>query len=64
MKVRLIVPPTREQGSFTSVITDGYGMTYREIALAGYNSNRAHDGLPPLSRMPNGTQYIIISKGE
>jgi hypothetical protein len=26
-------------------------------ALSEYNSARAHDGLPPIKRMPSGTTY-------
>lgn len=45
------VPPTTEQGSYKTMATS------RADALWDYNSARAHDGLPPLSRMPAGTVY-------
>lgn len=45
------VGPTWEQGS-TKLVADS-----REDALWQYNSCRAHDGLPPIKRMPRGTKY-------
>ena len=50
------VPPTEEQGSFTMLARS------RSDALWHYNSARAHDGLEPLSRMPNGTVYTRTKK--
>ena len=50
-KLKVTVPPTNEQGSYTTIATS------RADALWDYNSCRAHDCLPPLSRMPNGTKY-------
>lgn len=49
------VPPTSEQGSYVTKAAD------RAAALWDYNSARAHDGLPPLSRMPAGTKYERIT---
>jgi len=57
---RVTVPPTRDQGSYTTTSRNGYGRNYRADALADYNSCRAHDGLPPLRRMPAGTTYRRI----
>jgi len=57
---RVTVPPTRDQGSYTTTARNGYGRTYRADALIDYNSCRAHDGLPPLRRMPSGTTYRRI----
>jgi len=54
---KVTVPPTMEQGSYT---TKAYS---RADALWDYNSCRAHDGLPPLARMPNGTVYELIKQG-
>lgn len=51
------VPPTREQGSYTTRVRSTYYQTYRQAALQDYNSARAHDGLEPLKRMPKGTTY-------
>lgn len=51
------VPPTMEQGSYVTTARAGYGYTMRQDALQDYNSCRAHDGLPPLKRMPAGTKY-------
>ena len=51
------VPPTRDQGSYIGGCSASYGETLAQSALWDYNSARAHDGLPPLSRMPAGTVY-------
>lgn len=51
------VPPTWEQGSYTTRVRSTYYETYRQAALRDYNSCRAHDGLTPLKRMPRGTTY-------
>jgi hypothetical protein len=58
---RFTVPPTRHVGSYSGNCSASYGETYRQNALADYNSARAHDGLPPLSRMPNGTRYKRVT---
>lgn len=58
MKYTVKVPPTREQGSYKTVVTSGRGETIAQQALWDYNSARAHDGLGPVKRMPAGTQYI------
>lgn len=55
--VRFTVPPTREVGSYSGTCSASYGETLAQSALWDYNSARAHDGLPPLSRMPAGTVY-------
>lgn len=60
MKYQVKVPPTAEQGSYTTTAESSYGQTYRQAALQDYNSCRAHDGLPPVSRMPAGTTYTAI----
>jgi hypothetical protein len=57
MKYSVDVPATREQGTFVTVCEGGYFETYRQNALSDYNSARAHDGLPPVKRMPKGTTY-------
>lgn len=57
---RFTVPPTMEQGGYVGTCRSGYGETYRQHALWDYNSARAHDGLPPLSRMPKGTKYMKL----
>jgi hypothetical protein len=58
---RFTVPPTAEQGSYSGNCSASYGETYRQNALADYNSARWHDGLPPLSRMPKGTRYKRVT---
>jgi hypothetical protein len=59
-RYNVTVPATDEQGSYTTVAADSYGQTFRACALQDYNSCRAHDGLPPVSRMPSGTKYDLI----
>ena len=60
MEYRYTVPSTTELGSATGVCRDTPMQTYMQDALWDYNSSRAHDGLPPLKRMPPGTRYIPI----
>lgn len=59
MDCKVKVPPTAEMGSYVAVVSDSYQTVAKE-ALENYNSARAYDELPPLSRMPNGTQYIPL----
>lgn len=56
MLYKVIVPPTMEQGSYTTTATS------KPDALWYYNSARDHDGLRPLKRMPKGTKYILINR--
>jgi hypothetical protein len=51
------VPPTRDQGSTRFNARASYGETLAKNALWSYNSNRAHDGQGPLTKMPKGTTY-------
>lgn len=57
MKYKVTVPPTKEMGSFTCIATRSRTESLAANALRSYNSARAHDGLPPLSRMLAGTFY-------
>ena len=57
MKYIVKAPPTAEMGSYTTNTSTGGRETYRQKALWDYNSARAHDGLPPVKRMPAGTSY-------
>ena len=57
MKYTVKVPPTAEQGSYTCTVSSSRYETRAQQALADYNSARAHDGLPPVKRMPAGTTY-------
>ncbi len=59
---RFTVPPTWNVGSYSGNCRAAYGETYRQNALSDYNSCRAHDGHPPLSRMPRGTRYSEIKQ--
>lgn len=54
------VPPTMEQGSYKTTVRGSGRQTYRAEALQDYNSARAHDGLPPVARMPAGTTYTPV----
>jgi len=63
MRYSVKVPPTNEVGSYATTVSRSgkWGnQTYRQAALQDYNSARAHDGLPPVSRMPSGTSYTPI----
>ena len=55
--VKFTVPPTHDVGSYSGTCSASYGETIAQSALWDYNSCRAHDALPPLSRMPAGTTY-------
>lgn len=57
MRYTVTVPPTREQGSYKTVVSSGRYETRAKAALSDYNSARAHDALPPIARMPRGTRY-------
>jgi hypothetical protein len=56
------IPSTNDQGSATVRIgkTEYYDKTWRGAALAKYNSMRAHDGQPPLKRLPRGTTVLKV----
>jgi hypothetical protein len=60
IRYRFTVPPTAEQGSHAGTCSSSSRETYRANALWDYNSARAHDGLPPVKRMPKGTKYTRI----
>ena len=51
MTYKFTVPPTRDVDSYVGTCTS------RKDALADYNTVRAHNGHPPLKRMPAGTFY-------
>jgi hypothetical protein len=55
-KVEFVIPPTREQGSCTIIGTSSLMETAYQNALWQYNSGRAHDGLTPVNRLPEGTR--------
>ena len=52
------VPPTMEQGSYTTNVSGSTQAEARANALWDYNSARAHDGLPPVKRLPAGTKVV------
>ena len=62
-KYTVFVPPTKDQATFRILARDDY-MTVAKDALQSYNSARAHDGQPPLKRMPNGTTYTRLYEYE
>jgi hypothetical protein len=53
-------PPTRDMGSYKTTCSGSLMETHQENALWDYNSARAHDGLPPLSKCPAGTVFEPI----
>jgi len=60
MKYTVAVPPTSQVGSYQTTVSSCGKWGTESIAkkaLWDYNSARAHDGLPPLARMPAGTRY-------
>jgi len=64
-RYKVTVPLTREQGSYSTEVSSGgrFGTeTIAQKALWDYNNARAHDGLPPIKRMPAGTKYILRKK--
>jgi hypothetical protein len=61
---KFTVPPTHDVGSYSGTCTSSLGETYRQNALSDYNSVRAHDGHPPLFKMPNGTTYTSLYEWE
>ena len=60
-KIIVNVPPTAEQGSYKTTVTGSLRQSYAAEALQDYNSARAHDGLPPVERMPAGTTYTPVN---
>lgn len=59
-RYKVMVPPTMEVGSYSTIVNDKFDQTKEQGALQDYNSAREHDGLPPIRRMPRGTKYIKI----
>jgi hypothetical protein len=60
MNFKVTVPPTMEQGSYSTIVSTGGRFGRESIAqkaLWDYNSARDHDGLSPLKKMPKGTKY-------
>ena len=57
MNYTVTVPPTAQMGSYKTTVTSGRYETKAQQALWDYNNARAHDGLPPISKMPAGTSY-------
>lgn len=61
------VPATMEQSNYELHCSDDI-MSVAAEALFMYNTNRAHDDLLPIRRMPNGTtywrQYEYIIQGD
>jgi hypothetical protein len=57
MLLNVYVPPTNEMGCYKFKIRTSATETKSQAALWDYNSARAHDGLEPVRRMPNGTIY-------
>jgi hypothetical protein len=55
------VPTTRLMSSFSTVCEANSQETKEENALWDYNNARAHDGLPPLEKLPAGTTFTPIN---
>jgi hypothetical protein len=55
------VPPTHRIGSYKGTCRAGLHETFNQNALSDYNQVRAHDGHPPLAKMPRGTTYTRIT---
>ena len=62
-KFKVTVPFVDDMGSVSPfIVSDSYTETKAQAALWTINSMRDHDGLPHLSRMPNGTTYTRIAE--
>ena len=62
MRFEVKVPSTEEMGSYIAIVDNKYQSAAKE-ALNDYNNMREYDGLPPVTRMPNGTQYLAVEAG-
>lgn len=61
-KYKVLVPFQHELGSISPFIVRDTPMTSKAAdALWHLNKMREHEGLPPLTRMPNGTKYEKIA---
>jgi len=58
-KYSVYVPPTMDQIEYDFVCTDNF-ISVAKDALQNYNSARAHDGQPPLNRMPKSMSSLAI----
>jgi len=59
------VPFVDDMGStLPFIVSPGSYETKEEAALSDINSSRDHDGLKPLTRLPNGTKFERLIKGE
>lgn len=63
MKYKVTIPFIPDMGSIVPFIATSTAMEdARENALWHINSMRDHDGLPHLSRLPNGTKLEPIKE--
>ena len=60
-KFKVTVPPTKDVGSYSCIVSAGWNTNIKQEALCDYNSCRAHDCLPAVKRMPKGTKYVFLS---
>jgi hypothetical protein len=59
MKNYRIITPLMSEISAHTINAKGNNIAEAKAdALIGYNSSRAHDGLPPLEKLPRGTRVI------
>lgn len=56
----VLVPITNDMSPSKFVVSESSMETKEEYALWEYNRMRGHDGLDPLTKMPNGTTYKRI----
>lgn len=62
-KFKVSVPFVDDMGSITPfIVSESNTETKAQAALWEINKMRDHDGLPHLSRMPNGTTYARITR--
>jgi hypothetical protein len=60
---KVIVPFVDDMGSVSPfIVSESAHETRAQAALWHINSMRDHDGLPHLSRMPNGTRYERVTQ--
>ncbi len=57
MKYYVKFPPTNQMSTIDYVVTESVLETKEEQALWQYNRSREHDGLPPLTELPEGVVF-------
>lgn len=62
MKYQAKFPITRDMSPNSYTVSDKAMESKEEEALWHYNNSREHDGLPPLSELPDGTTFTPINE--